>query len=702
MNIFSIGDVVTYLERPWEITDIAGSVLGLYDADGDERLSASISRVAQENPPSDRLSQGTAKLNAAESELSRNGSKPKQQTEILKDIERSLVDIEEVALGKPAGAESYREGYGLGSSTWSRAGLKAAELAALGEQLKSRDPQLAKKVAVSRSTLFRRAAAYLQDGPAGLIDGRKTVNHRVTDGIAPEVLEVCARVIKELVRRPRVSKRQRVDMVRGRLEKMKERDFSIPGDRRLKQILDELSHGMYLDGDAANRRSAANAPNWMYRSHPALMPGSRMQVDSTRLDIMLIFPDGSVQRPDASMMSDQGTRTVSAFALARDICGADLAFMIAQAMTPRPRYDLPEELKNRWETGRRDLPWVQMFDLEERGRFDGMVPLIRPRLIMTDNGRDYRSNVVDATCRQLGITLVRAAPYSPTDKGIAERLFGTLKTMFLAHLPGFTGGSTSSGGDKKPNRKDLLTLGEFAWLLDRWLVHYWQNTPTDGLRDPRLGGGALLSPNAEYRAMFPYVGFVPKPLSRKDYVGLLPVVTRTIQNDGIQIEYRMYDAPGLGHLRQRTSGTELNGKWEVHYMPADPRVVWVYDPAVQDYIACDWKEDRLDKPFSKDVRDLALQILDDGGVDPAFTEASTTRNFLEVALQELRRQRKKQAAMDLERGIQDAQRGTLPNMVSLHGEEGYSSPVDEHVQEVDDEADDDDLDGFEGVNGWGT
>ncbi|MDT0168872.1 Mu transposase C-terminal domain-containing protein [Pseudarthrobacter sp. BRE9] len=698
MNIFRIGDVVTYLKRQWEITEIAGSVLGLYDAGADERLSASIGRVAQENPPSDRLSQGITKLNTAASELSRSGS------EILKDIDLSLADIEEVALGKPAGAEGYREGYGLGSSIWSRAGLKAAELEALGEQLKSRDPHLAKKVAVSRSTLLRRAKAYLQDGPAGLIDGRKTCNHRVTDGIAPEVLEVCGRVNKELVRRPRVSKKQRVDMVRARIEKMEERNFSIPGDLRLKQILDELARGMYLDGDAANRRSAANAPNWMYRSHPALMPGSRMQVDSTRLDIMLIFPDGSVQRPDLSMMSDQATRTVSAFALAKDICGADLAFMIAQAMTPRPRYDLPEELKNRWETERRDLPWVQMFDAEERDRFDGMLPLIRPRFIMTDNGRDYRSNVVDATCRQLGITLVRAAPYSPTDKGIAERLFGTLKTMFLAHLPGFTGGSISSGGDKKPNRKELLTLGEFAWLLERWLVHYWQNTPTDGLRDPRLGGGALLSPNAEYQAMFPYVGFIPKPLSRKDYIGLLPVVTRTIQKDGIQIEYRMYDAPGLGHLRQRTSGTELNGKWEVHYMPADPRVVWVYDPAVQDYIACEWKEDRFDKPFSKEVRDLALQILDDGGVDPALNEASTTRNFLEVALQELRRQRKKQAARDLERRIQDAQRGNLPNIANLRGQEGYQSPVNEHLQQEDDEYDDDgdDLEGFEGVNGWGA
>lgn len=703
MNVFRIGDRVTYLERQWEIVDIAGNLLGLYDVDTDERLTASVALVAEKNPAEDRLTRQTALLNTAESEAARGGVTAKRQAEILMDVDRRLADVEEVALGRPQGAEGYREGYGPGSSPWSRAGVKAAELSALAEQLKARDPELAKKLAISRSTLFRHAQAYLQDGPASLLDGRRTRNYRVTDGVAPEVLEACARVNRDRVHEPRVSKKQRVDMVRERIEKIEEPDFSILGDRKISRILDELSHRMYLDGDAANRRSAANTPNRVFRSHPALMPGSRMQVDSTRLDINLIFPDGSVRRPDAAAMSDQATRSVTAATLAKNICGADLAFMIAQTMTPRPRYDLPPELKNRWEMLRRDLPWIQMFDPEMRASLDAKVPLIRPRLIVTDNARNYTSRTVDAACRQLGITLVRAAPYSPTDKGIMERLFGTMKTRLLAKLPGFTGGSVSSSGDKKPKKEDLLTLGEFAWLLDRWIVHIWQNTATEGLRDPRLGGGPLLSPNAEYSAMFPFVGFIPKPLSRNDYIGLLPMFPRTIQNDGIQIEYRMYDAPELGALRRRTSGAALDGKWEVHYIPTDPRVVWVYDPETGNYIDCEWKEDRLDKPFSKEMRDLAQQILRDGGVGPAFTSEATNRSFIDVALQELRRQRKKQAAMDLERGIQDVQRGNMPNIATMRGQEGYmSEPVDEHHDPDADDPDDEDLEGFEGVNGWGT
>lgn len=700
MNVFQVGDRVTYIGRQWEITDVVGTVLGLYDVDTGVRLTASLARVFQENPAEDRLGRQTAVLNVAESEAARSGAVAEHQADVLKDVDRRLADVEEVALGQPKGARDYREGYGPGSSQWSRAGLKEAELRDLGDQLKGRTPELAKKLAVSRSTLFRQATAYLLDGPASLLDGRRTRNYRATDGVAREVLELCARINRELVHSPRVSKKQRVAMVRSRIDKLPKQDFSVPGDQRLRRILDEFAAGMYLDGDAGNRRSAANAPARMFRSHPALLPGSHMQVDSTRLDINLIFPDGSVQRPDASTMSDKATRTVTAFALAKNICGADLAFMIAQTMTPRPRYDTPVELKNGWEMKRRDLPWVQMFDPEVRDRLDAMVPLIRPRLIITDNARNYTSRVVDAACRQLGITIVRAAPYSATDKAIVERVFGTIKTMFLAQLPGFTGGSISSGGDEKPKKEDLLTVAEFAWLLDRWIVHVWQNAPTDGLRDPRVGGGPVLSPNAEYAAMFPYVGFVPRPLSRNDYLSLLPTVTRTIQNDGIQIEYRMYDAPQLGQLRRRTSGTALEGQWEVHYLPADPRVVWVYDPETRNYIECQWKEDRLDKPFSKEVRSLAQQIIEEGSVDPAFTAAETTMTFIEVALQELRRQRKKQAAMDLERQIQDVQRGHLPNIATVRGEEGYASePVAEGQDQDDDQPDDDDLEGFEGVNG---
>lgn len=698
LTVYRVGDTVSYADQQWKISAIDATVLDLLSIDSGERLAVSVAKVAQENAAEDRLARRTSVLQIAESEATRKGPTAKRQGEILKDVDRRLADVEEVALGRPRGALEYREGFGAGSSQWSRAGLKEAELKVLADQLQTRAPGLAKQLRASRSTLFRKANAYLLEGPASLLDGRRTRNHRVTDGLSTDVLNICYRVNSEHVHGPRVSKKRRAAIARSRIENLPGRAFPVPGDRRLIHILDELSAGKYLDGDAVNRWSAASAPDRVFGSHPAILPGQQMQADSTILDIWLIFPDGSIQRPDVAFLSDVATRSVTAFALSLHICGADLAFMIAQTMTPRPHYDLPEELKNDWEVRRRDLPWVQMFDPAVREQLDGKVPLIRPRLIVTDNGRNYTSRAVEAACRQLGITIVRTSPYAGTDKGIIERLHGAIKTMLLSKLPGFTGGSVSSSGDEKPKKDSLLTVAEFAWLLDRWIVHCWQNTPTEGLRDPRVGGGQPLSPNAQYAAMFPYVGFIPRPLSRNDYIGLTPSCRRKIHSDGIQVEYRMYDAPELGGLRRRTSGTALDGLWEVHYLPADPQVIWVYDPETRTYIACEWKEDRLDKPFSREVRDLASKIVESGGVEPKFTAEATSLSFIEACLQDLRKQRRRQAKQDLAREVQDAQQGLSPNIATIRGHEGYVSPEPE-PEPVTDDDDDENLEGFEGVSG---
>lgn len=715
MNGFWIGDRIHYSDRDWEITDVAGNLLGLIDVESGERLTASVLRVIEECPMEDRLGRGTAALTLAET-LEAQVKAGGQRDGVLAAVDRVTRDVQEVAFGRAEGAAEFKPGYGQGSSRWSRAGLKASELRAVADQLETREPGLARKLSLSQDTLFRKARAYEMNGPAALIDKRMTRTHRVTELVPAEVLEVCEQVNRESVSRSNISKSQRLAMVRSRIAKQyPDHEFKVPGNGRLRKVLDELANGMYLTGDASNRRSAAAVPERVLKSRPALLPGSEMQVDSTKLDILVIFPDGKVRRPDFAWIIDKATRCVGGTALAVKICGADLAFMIAQCMTPRPRSDLPDEPKNRWEMHQRDLPWPQFFDPDAREKVDVRAPLIRPRRIVTDNARDYTSRVVDAACQQFGITLVRSAVRTPTDKGLVENRFATLNSRLLAKLPGYVGRSVAARG-RHPEKDDLLTLSEFAWLLDRWIVHFWQNTPTEGLRDPRVPAGPPLSPNAAYMALFPYVGFVPAPLSRNDRISLLPALTRTVQRDGIEIEYRMYDSPELGGLRRRSGVSD--GKWEVHYMPANPSTVWVYDDERDTYIDCAWKEDRLDKPFSVAVRTLARKVVDDGGVDPAFCREDTNMEFINEYLNEQRRIRKQEATNELERTVQQAQQGLRPGLATIDAladnitePDSGDAPYDDNdtaddgddEQDTDDEGDD--LLGFETVNGtkrWNT
>jgi hypothetical protein len=126
------------------------------------------------------------------------------------------------------------------------------------------------------------------------------------------------------------------------------------------------------------------------------------------------------------------------------------------------------------------------------------------------------------------------------------------------------------------------------------------------LRDPRHPAAPPLSPNAMYAAMFPFVGYVPMPLSERDYISLMPVDERTIQKDGVEFGRRTYDSPALA--QHRSSGLLGKKKYELRYQPNDPSRIWVYIDQTHEYVACDWRDRRVDTPHSRRMWDLAGQV----------------------------------------------------------------------------------------------
>jgi Mu transposase, C-terminal len=102
-----------------------------------------------------------------------------------------------------------------------------------------------------------------------------------------------------------------------------------------------------------------------------------------------------------------------------------------------------------------------------------------------------------------------------------------------------------------------------------------QSRPHEGLRSPYMPGREL-TPNEAYAVQVARAGYLPVPLSGEDYIELLPVRWRTVNDYGIVIGYRTYDCPGLGPCRRTASpATAMGGRWEVHYDPYDLSRVWV-------------------------------------------------------------------------------------------------------------------------------
>ena len=112
----------------------------------------------------------------------------------------------------------------------------------------------------------------------------------------------------------------------------------------------------------------------------------------------------------------------------------------------------------------------------------------------------------------------------------------------------------------------VWTFGQLQDLLDEWVL-CWQNRPHDGLRNPYLPK-TTLTPNECYAVLVARAGYLPLPLSGQDYIELLPVEWRTINDYGVTIDYRTYDCPELNPYRRRDSGLSgKRGQWAVHYDP---------------------------------------------------------------------------------------------------------------------------------------
>jgi hypothetical protein len=81
----------------------------------------------------------------------------------------------------------------------------------------------------------------------------------------------------------------------------------------------------------------------------------------------------------------------------------------------------------------------------------------------------------------------------------------------------------------------------------------WQQRPHDALRDPYFPRRAI-SPTDRYAALVAAAGYLPPTLTGEDYLELLPVAWREINDYGIPIDYRTYDSPEPGRWRRQHSG----------------------------------------------------------------------------------------------------------------------------------------------------
>lgn len=126
--------------------------------------------------------------------------------------------------------------------------------------------------------------------------------------------------------------------------------------------------------------------------------------------------------------------------------------------------------------------------MSDKGRFADAVGALSPwsmfgtpETLAVDNGSAFKAIAFTSACTDAGVTKISTIAGSPGMRGMIERMFSTLRSTLLCRLPGRTFSDTIERGDHPAEERACLSIDDIAFILVRWIVDVYHNTPHQGL-----------------------------------------------------------------------------------------------------------------------------------------------------------------------------------------------------------------------------
>jgi putative transposase len=317
-----------------------------------------------------------------------------------------------------------------------------------------------------------------------------------------------------------------------------------------------------LSAEVVTRRRRGRKAAEEYRARPnrferATYPLSIVEIDHTKLDLMLVDDEDRlpIGRPWITLAFDVFSRMVLGFYISLDPVGAiSTGLCIAHAMMRKEQWLLERGIEGDWPC------W---------GRMD---------CVHSDNGREFRGDMLRQACERYGIELNFRPVGQPHFGGHVERFFKTMATQ-LHKLPGTTFSSVPDRGEYPSEGKACFTLEELEGLVGKWIVEIYHN---------QFHRGIQMSPLKKYKESFSGPGALPlrRVITDTDRLqkDFMPIVYRTIQRTGVEIDSIHYYGPEL----QRWIGSREKGKTRSRLFrfardPRDISRVYFLDPDDNEY-----------------------------------------------------------------------------------------------------------------------
>lgn len=320
---------------------------------------------------------------------------------------------------------------------------------------------------------------------------------------------------------------------------------------------------LFSPEEIAKNRSAN--PKHLNRLKPrpgyihAARPLDVCQIDHTPTDINFVeVVEGGgafVGRAFLTIVTDVATRCILGCCLTLEKPSAlSVALCLAQAMCSKVEWLASRGIEHKW----------PMFG--------------RPRLLVTDSAKEFKSDAFKRGCEDYSIRIRYRDRGRVHQGGVVERLLGKLNAV-LATQPGSTGRSVADRDEYPAEQRARLSFADLERCVALTIIdhNHQQNQKT------------LKVPAAEWERH-------ARDLPRFDddpsriLLAFLPGEKRNLTQQGIRIFAEEYYSPWLGVLVPRR---DQLGKLDVRYDPRDISRVYVRDPDTREFRAVERRDGML-------------------------------------------------------------------------------------------------------------
>jgi len=360
------------------------------------------------------------------------------------------------------------------------------------------------------------------------------------------------------------------------------------------------------------------------------MPLDIIQIDHTKVDVILVDEETreEIGRPFITVAIDVYSRMIFGFYISLE---ASNYFSVGQCLL---NAILPKD------------------DLLQNYGIEGEYPVYGlPKKVHMDNGKDFSSISLRNFCQEFRIEDIYRPVARPEFGGAVERVIGTcMKKMQI--LPGTTRSNIFERGKYNSQLEAAMTIDELEkWYLD-FVINIYHKTEHSSI---------FMTPEEKfYQGLYgvgedkliPFLPTVPAD-TLKLRMALLPEIKRSVQKNGITIDYITYFSETLRKWIIPTQYKKLkpNLKSEVicRRDPRDISKIYVYDEDIKDYITVPYADIRKPKMNLSELRESiaeAKRQISGRELEPhdIFEARERLKKYVEEAKREKKSVRRKRSS----------------------------------------------------------